>query len=233
MVAAGATLINKPRPSPAGTDTCGDLALLLQALAERVADRRASSMLRALNAEAATFPRLHSRYCEEIVAPRREAMNRVLRRGVQRGEIRPDADPDLISDLLVSPPAPRPHGIGQYRPAGPGTGEPADRRPRPRRCGARAELTEDERTGTRSRHAVTAPKAQPVTSPVRQHPHRIPGAVLVDTSLPDFHSDSETAGSCPRTPTASSSWRRAQAGSGRCPMTRSPMSADARTASNP
>ncbi|MER6565219.1 TetR/AcrR family transcriptional regulator C-terminal ligand-binding domain-containing protein [Streptomyces sp. NPDC001093] len=95
--------INKRRPSPTGADTRGDLALLLQALAERVADKRASSMLRALNAEAATFPRLHSRYFEEIVTPRREAMNRVLRRGVERGEIRPDVDPDLISDLLVSP----------------------------------------------------------------------------------------------------------------------------------
>jgi hypothetical protein len=60
-------------------------------------------MLRALNAEAAAFPRLHGRYFEEIVAPRRDAMNQVLRRGVEQGEIRPDIDPDLISELLVSP----------------------------------------------------------------------------------------------------------------------------------
>ncbi|MEV0403863.1 TetR/AcrR family transcriptional regulator C-terminal ligand-binding domain-containing protein [Actinoallomurus sp. NPDC050550] len=95
--------INERRPSPPGAGTRDDLAVLLQALAERVVDKRASSMLRALNAEAATFPRLHSRYFEEIIAPRREAMNHVLRRGVERGEIRPDIDPDLISELLVSP----------------------------------------------------------------------------------------------------------------------------------
>ncbi|GAA4516947.1 TetR/AcrR family transcriptional regulator [Actinoallomurus oryzae] len=95
--------INRPRPAPTGADTRGDLAVLLRALAERVVDERASSMLRALNAEAATFPRLHRRYFEEIVAPRREAMNRVLRRGVERGEIRPDVDPDLVSELLVAP----------------------------------------------------------------------------------------------------------------------------------
>ncbi|WP_214410174.1 TetR/AcrR family transcriptional regulator [Sphaerisporangium fuscum] len=95
--------INKPRPSPTGAGTRDDLAVLLRALAERVVDKRASSMLRALNAEAVTFPRLHRRYFEEIVAPRREAMNHVLRRGVERGEIRPDIDPDLISELLVSP----------------------------------------------------------------------------------------------------------------------------------
>ncbi|WP_204048338.1 TetR-like C-terminal domain-containing protein [Microbispora siamensis] len=93
----------RERPSPAGADTRDDLAVLLRALAERVVDTRASGMLRALNAEAAAFPRLHSRYFEEIVAPRREAMNRVLRRGVERGEVRPDIDPDLISELLVSP----------------------------------------------------------------------------------------------------------------------------------
>ncbi|MEV7940428.1 TetR/AcrR family transcriptional regulator [Kitasatospora sp. NPDC088264] len=99
--------INEPRPLPAGADTRADtradLAVLLQALAERVVDERASSMLRALNAEAATFPRLHSRYFEEIVTPRRNAMNHVLRRGVERGEIRPDIDLDLVSELLVSP----------------------------------------------------------------------------------------------------------------------------------
>ncbi|MFJ7278174.1 TetR/AcrR family transcriptional regulator [Kitasatospora sp. NPDC098663] len=95
--------INEPRPLPAGADTRADLAVLLQALAERVVDERASSMLRALNAEAATFPRLHSRYFEEIVTPRRSAMNQVLRRGVERGEIRPDIDLDLVSELLVSP----------------------------------------------------------------------------------------------------------------------------------
>ncbi|GLY90914.1 TetR/AcrR family transcriptional regulator [Actinoallomurus iriomotensis] len=95
--------INERRPAPIGADTRTDLAVLLRALAERVVDERASRMLRALNAEAAAFPRLHSRYFEEIVAPRREAMNQVLRRGVERGEIRPDIDPDLISELLVSP----------------------------------------------------------------------------------------------------------------------------------
>ncbi|MFF3001937.1 TetR/AcrR family transcriptional regulator C-terminal ligand-binding domain-containing protein [Kitasatospora sp. NPDC057940] len=97
--------INEPRPLPADSDadTRADLAVLLRALAERVVDERASSMLRALNAEAATFPRLHSRYFEEIVTPRRSAMNRVLRRGVERGEIRPDIDLDLVSELLVSP----------------------------------------------------------------------------------------------------------------------------------
>jgi AcrR family transcriptional regulator len=95
--------INKPLPPLAGSSTRDDLIALLQVVAERVVDKRASSMLRALNAEAAAFPELHRQYFEEIVGPRRTAMNQVLRHGVERGEIRPDADLDLISDLLVSP----------------------------------------------------------------------------------------------------------------------------------
>jgi AcrR family transcriptional regulator len=95
--------VNEPLPSPAGISTRDDLIMLVQVLAERVVDNRSSHMLRALNAEAAAFPQLHRRYFDEIVAPRRAAMNDVLRRGAERGEIRSDVDLNLVSDLLVSP----------------------------------------------------------------------------------------------------------------------------------
>jgi AcrR family transcriptional regulator len=95
--------IQRPVPPLAGTSTRDDLIGLLRILAERVVDKRSSSMLRALNGEAAAFPELHRRYFEEIVAPRREAMNSVLRRGVERGEIRPDVDVELVSEILVGP----------------------------------------------------------------------------------------------------------------------------------
>lgn len=95
--------INQPLPPPAGISTRDDLIMLVQVLAERVIDKRSSHMLRALNAEAAAFPQLHRHYFDEIVAPRRAAMNDVLRRGAERGEIRSDVDLNLVSDLLVSP----------------------------------------------------------------------------------------------------------------------------------
>jgi AcrR family transcriptional regulator len=95
--------INQPPPPLAGTSARDDVIVLLRVLAERIADKRSSHMLRALNAEAEAFPQLHRRYFDEIVAPRRAAMNTALQRGVQRGEIRPDIDLDLVSDLLVSP----------------------------------------------------------------------------------------------------------------------------------
>ena len=95
--------INEPVPEPDGEDVRGDLATLLRTLAERVGDERASRMLRALNAEAAAFPRLHDRYFTKVVAPRRKAMVDIVRRGVDQGEIRADLDPAQVSELLVSP----------------------------------------------------------------------------------------------------------------------------------
>jgi AcrR family transcriptional regulator len=95
--------INKPLPEPNGPTVRADLAALLATLIERTLDPRAGSMLRALLAEAGTFPELHRRYFEQIVAPRREAMFRVIRRGIAAGEIRADADVALVNEVLVGP----------------------------------------------------------------------------------------------------------------------------------
>lgn len=95
--------INRPLPGLAGRSAREDVTALLAVLIERVLDKRASHMLRALNAEAEEFPELHRRYFDEIVAPRRDAMNAALQRGVAAGEVRPDVDVDLLSDVLVSP----------------------------------------------------------------------------------------------------------------------------------
>lgn len=95
--------INLGLPEPEGRSAREDVTALLAALIERVLDKRASHMLRALNAEADAFPELHRRYFAEIVAPRRDAMNQTLRRGVAAGEIRSDVDVDLVSEVLVSP----------------------------------------------------------------------------------------------------------------------------------
>jgi Tetracyclin repressor-like, C-terminal domain len=54
-------------------------------------------------ARADAFPELHRRYFDEIIAPRRDAMNQAIRRGIAAGEIRPDVDVDLLSEVLVAP----------------------------------------------------------------------------------------------------------------------------------
>src|ERR1700684_4107656 len=84
--------VNRPLPELAGRSAREDVSDLLAVLAERVLDRRGSLLLRALTSELESFPELHKRYFAEVVAPRREAMNRALQRGIAAGEIRPDID---------------------------------------------------------------------------------------------------------------------------------------------
>ena len=93
--------LNAPLPAPAGGTARNEVLAGLRLLVERTVNRRASSMLRALNAEATAFPELHRRYFDEIVAPRREAMYRALRQGIAAGEIRSDVDVELVNDVLV------------------------------------------------------------------------------------------------------------------------------------
>ncbi len=95
--------INPPLPDFDRPSAREDLAAHLAVLIERTLDRRASSMLRALLAETAAFPELHRRYFAEIVAPRREMMYRIIRRGIADGEIRSDVDIPFVNELLVGP----------------------------------------------------------------------------------------------------------------------------------
>lgn len=93
--------INPPLPEFSGPTAFDDVADHLAILIERTLDKRASSMLRALNAEAGSFPLLSQRYIEEIVAPRREAMYRAIRRGIGSGELRSDLDVAFVTEVLV------------------------------------------------------------------------------------------------------------------------------------
>ncbi|MEE3849551.1 TetR/AcrR family transcriptional regulator [Gordonia sp. LSe1-13] len=95
--------INLPLPATRAETTRDGIIALLRVLAERIVDRRATAMVRALTAEAGQFPDLHRRYFEEVVAPRRRALVEVLNRGVDRGEIRRDVDVEFVAELLVSP----------------------------------------------------------------------------------------------------------------------------------
>jgi AcrR family transcriptional regulator len=95
--------INQPLPNFESATAREDLAAHLAVLIERTLDSRASAMVRALLAEAHAFPELHRRYFAEIVTPRREAMYRIIRRGIARGEIRPDVDVAFANEMLVAP----------------------------------------------------------------------------------------------------------------------------------
>ncbi len=95
--------INKPLPDLDGPTARDDLTAHLAVLIERTLDKRASSLLRALLAEARAFPELHRRYFDEVVSPGREALYSIVRRGIASGEIRSDVDVAFVNEMLVGP----------------------------------------------------------------------------------------------------------------------------------
>jgi AcrR family transcriptional regulator len=71
---------------------------------------RHSALARRERASVASFveqfravPELHRRYHEEVIAPRRARLRRLLAKGVADGEIRGDVDLDLLGEILVGP----------------------------------------------------------------------------------------------------------------------------------
>jgi AcrR family transcriptional regulator len=60
----------------------------------------AGDAMRAIKCEAFSDPDLARVVDERFQAPRREALVRILRRGIARGEVRPDAATELVADVL-------------------------------------------------------------------------------------------------------------------------------------
>ena len=60
----------------------------------------AGDAMRAIKCESASDPALARLVDERFQAPRRAAMLRLLRRGIERGEVRPGADTPLVADVL-------------------------------------------------------------------------------------------------------------------------------------
>ena len=56
-----------------------------------------------LLAEAAGDPDLHEIFIEHLVTPRRRALDTLVRRAEERGEIRTGLDDDVVIDLLAGP----------------------------------------------------------------------------------------------------------------------------------
>jgi AcrR family transcriptional regulator len=95
--------VSRPISPLPGDSVRGDAVEVMTRLAERCLDERANQMMRALGAEAAVFPDLHTRYFDEVVGPRRAALIAIIERGIGTGEIDRDIDVHLAAELLVAP----------------------------------------------------------------------------------------------------------------------------------
>lgn len=60
-------------------------------------------VIRALLSQIASNPRLGDPFRATVVQARRAEVGRLVRRGIERGDLRPDADAELATELLVGP----------------------------------------------------------------------------------------------------------------------------------
>lgn len=90
-------------PPLPGTSVRDDLVALVEMLRRRGLAKRSSTLLHNVFAQMQNYPQLWELYHRTAVAPRRELMEAVLRRGIESGEIRSDIDIELLGDLFVGP----------------------------------------------------------------------------------------------------------------------------------
>jgi AcrR family transcriptional regulator len=101
LVTAAIAELKRGEEVPDSGDTKADLLELLQQVVrskERVQNMRLLGMLWA---DQERNPELLRLFRERVIAPRRQTMVDVLRRGQERGQVRADVDPALATEMMV------------------------------------------------------------------------------------------------------------------------------------
>ncbi|MEO6578167.1 MAG: TetR/AcrR family transcriptional regulator [Candidatus Limnocylindria bacterium] len=88
-------------PPPADPGTRDALRELVHQGVGMLLRARAVRILASFLSEEEREPELMAAFRERIVEPRRAMLTRVLRAGIERGEVRPDADIDLVSEMVL------------------------------------------------------------------------------------------------------------------------------------
>jgi len=81
----------------------GDFDAVARAALDNAPSTRFATLMPRLLAEVAHIPELQAIFYEALVQPRRDTLEAILRRAVERGEIRPDSDVELAIDMLAGP----------------------------------------------------------------------------------------------------------------------------------
>ncbi|WP_283133842.1 TetR/AcrR family transcriptional regulator [Rhizohabitans arisaemae] len=100
LIVDALTTLKAPIPPLAGESVRADLITCLDAMREEASDSGKRCMMNLAMADWARSPRLYERYYKVAIKPRREAMRRILRRGLETGEIRADTDVELAMAAL-------------------------------------------------------------------------------------------------------------------------------------
>ena len=91
-----------PVPDDTGS-VAGDFAAVARAAVENAESTRFATLMPRLLAEVAHVPELRGIFYDALVQPRRDTLEALLRRAIERGEIRPDTDVELAIDMLAGP----------------------------------------------------------------------------------------------------------------------------------
>jgi AcrR family transcriptional regulator len=95
--------LKAPAEVAPGDSVRGDLLHFLRTTAYEDRSGRWTRLMNRLLVESDEYPELVADVWRQSVAPRREHVAGILRRGVAEGLVRPEADLDLLVDLLISP----------------------------------------------------------------------------------------------------------------------------------
>ena len=104
LVRAVVEHLHQDLPVPEDTGSLRDdfAAVARTAVANAQSTRFATLMPRVL-AEVAHIPELQAIFYDALVQPRRDTLEAILRRAIERGEIRPDTDLELAIDVIAGP----------------------------------------------------------------------------------------------------------------------------------
>ena len=81
----------------------GDFAAVARAALDNAPSTRFATLMPRLLAEVAHIPELQEIFYDALVQPRRNALEAILRRAIERQEIRADTDVELAIDVLAGP----------------------------------------------------------------------------------------------------------------------------------
>jgi AcrR family transcriptional regulator len=91
-----------PVPEDTGS-LAGDFAAVARTAVENAQSTRFATLMPRVLAEVAHIPELREIFYAALVQPRRDTIEAILRRAVERGEIRADVDLELAIDVIAGP----------------------------------------------------------------------------------------------------------------------------------
>lgn len=92
--------VKEPLPEPSGGSVRADLTELARTLAADRHRRYARCFWNVVGS-AEKHPELYARYRQDVIEPRRDVVRRLLRRGVETGELRAGLDVEVALSLLL------------------------------------------------------------------------------------------------------------------------------------